>query len=268
MKKSFVETTISHLLKVSRYASGAEQSASASGLLQSMDPRIKVAGVFALVIAAGVSRSLTAIGIVFGLAVLMGALSAITPWRLARAVWLPAFLFTGLIALPAIFLTPGAAVNTIGPLTVTAQGLRSAGFLIARAETAATLTTLIALTTPWPWVMKGLRSLGCPVVLVAILGMTFRYIFVILQTASEMFESRKSRTVGRLDAGEQRRMISSAAGVLMSKSLQLSGDVHLAMQSRGYRGEVYLLHDFRLRPMDWVWLAAFLALAVAAGWPR
>ena len=47
--------------------------------------------------------------------------------------------------------------------------------------------------------MKALRSVGCPMILVAILGMTFRYIFVVLQTASEMFESRKSRTVGRLD---------------------------------------------------------------------
>ena len=36
-------------------------------------------------------------------------------------------------------------------------------------------------------------------VVVVILGMTYRYIFVILQTAFEMFESRKSRTVGVLD---------------------------------------------------------------------
>lgn len=268
MKKSFVEATISSLLEASRYVAGAEQGASASGMLQRVDPRVKVAGMFALVVSAAVSRSLAAIGLLFALAVLLAALSATPLLKIARMVWLPVLFFTGLIALPAIFLTPGTIAGSLGPLTVTSQGLRSACFLIARAETASTLTALVALTTPWPWVMKALRSLGCPVVLVAILGMTFRYIFVILQAAAEMFESRKSRTVGPLDRREERRLISSTAGVLMSKSLQMSGDVHMAMQSRGYRGEVRLLHDFRMRAVDWFWLAALLVVAAAAGWPR
>ncbi|MDE3195770.1 MAG: cobalt ECF transporter T component CbiQ [Acidobacteriota bacterium] len=268
MKKSFVEGTISSLLEASHYAAGAEQLAASRGLLQRVDPRVKVAGVFALIVATAVSRSLTPPGILFLLALLLALLSAIPISRLLRGVWIPVLFFTGPIALPAIFLTPGSTAASFGPLTVTAQGLRSASFLISRAETAATLSALVALTTPWPWVMKALRSLGCPAVLVAILGMTFRYIFVILQTAAEMFESRKSRTVGRLDPADQRRMISSSAGVLMSKSLQLSGDVHLAMQSRGYRGEVHLLHDFRIRPADWLWLTALLSAALVAGWPR
>ena len=72
-------------------------------------------------------------------------------------------------------------------------------FYLSRAETAATLSALLVLTTPWPWVLKALRTFRCPMVLVAILGMTYRYIFVILQTAFEMFESRKSRTVGVLE---------------------------------------------------------------------
>jgi energy-coupling factor transporter transmembrane protein EcfT len=115
-------------------------------------------------------------------------------------------------------------------------------------------------------VLKALRILKCPVVLVAILGMTYRYIFVILQTAFDMFESRKSRTVGALEPRERRRLAASAVGVLMSKSFQLSGDVHLAMKSRGFRGEVYVLQEFRARPADWCWLAAFVFSAMAATW--
>jgi energy-coupling factor transporter transmembrane protein EcfT len=103
-------------------------------------------------------------------------------------------------------------------------------------------------------------------VLVTVLGMTYRYIFVILQTAFEMFESRKSRTVGVLEPVERRRLASAAVGVLLSKSLQLSGDVHLAMQSRGFRGEVYLMEDFRAGVADWFWLVSFVLVGGIGLW--
>ena len=266
MKAGFVEGTIGSLLAASEYAATAEQVAAAGGALQRVDPRVKAAGLFALIAAVALSRSLTAIGCVFVAAILLALASGIDPRLLARLVWIPVLFFTGAIALPAIFLTPGTPAFGFGGIAVTVQGIRSAGFLIARAETAATLSALLALTTPWPWVMKALRSLGCPIVLVAILGMTFRYIFVILQTGAEMFESRKSRTVGHLEPADRRRLAASAAGVLMSKSLHLSGDVHLAMQSRGFRGEVHVLHDFHMRMADWWWLSGFVLMTAAAIW--
>ena len=83
-------------------------------------------------------------------------------------------------------------------------------------------------------------------VFVVILGMTCRYILLMLETAHEMFESRKSRTVGAASRADQRRMAVSSAGVLLGKTFQLSGEVYLAMQARGFRGEVYLLDDFRM----------------------
>jgi hypothetical protein len=38
------------------------------------------------------------------------------------------------------------------------------------------------------------------------------------------------------------------------------------MQSRGFRGEVYLLSEFRATALDWFWLAGFAVLAAAALW--
>jgi energy-coupling factor transporter transmembrane protein EcfT len=84
---------------------------------------------------------------------------------------------------------------------------------------------------------------------------------LLLQTAHAMFESRRSRMVGKLDADERRRVAAASAGVLMSKSLQLSGDVYSAMLSRGFRGEVYVLDDFQTSRIDWIMLAVFVALA-------
>jgi energy-coupling factor transporter transmembrane protein EcfT len=126
-----------------------------------------------------------------------------------------------------------------------APGIRSAAFLISRAETAATLSTLLVLTTPWPRILRALRGFRAPAVIVVILGMTTRYIFLILQTAVEMLESRKSRTVGVLPPADRRRLAASSVGVLLSKSVALSSEVHAAMLSRGFRGEIRLLDEAR-----------------------
>ena len=62
-----------------------------------------------------------------------------------------------------------------------------------------------------------------------------------------MFESRRSRLVGELSGPDRRRIAVNSIGVLLNKTFVLSSDVYLAMQSRGYRGEVYLLDDFVMR---------------------
>jgi energy-coupling factor transporter transmembrane protein EcfT len=111
-----------------------------------------------------------------------------------------------------------------------------------------------------------MRVLHVPVVFVVILGMTFRYIFLLLETARDMFESRQSRMVGVLEAADRRRLAGASVGVLLSKTLQLSSDVYMAMQSRGFRGEVYTLDDFVMHQRDWVALAGFLVIAALAFW--
>lgn len=262
----FVERTIASLLRASEYAGNAERLAASRGLLQRVDARIKLVGLLLLIVAVVASRRLSIVALLLLLAACMAGLSRIRFTRLAGWVWLPVLFFTGTIAAPAAFFTAGRPLAQLGPLVLTDNGLRSAAFLLLRAETAATLSALLVLTTSWPAVLKALHVLRCPVVLVAVLGMTYRYIFLILQTAEEMMESRRSRTVGRLAGPDSRRLAAAAVGVLLNKSLQLSGDVHLAMQARGYRGELYLLDEPSIRSADWIWLAALSAVAAAALW--
>jgi cobalt/nickel transport system permease protein len=266
MKKSFIERTLNALLVASRYAANAEQLAIGRGALQTVDARVKVAGLFGLIVAVAASRRLEVIGGVFIIALTLAIASRIRIAKIAQWVWTPVLLFTGAIALPALFLVPGPPAFDFVGLTISHSGLRSAAFLISRAETASTLSALLALTTPWPSVLKALRTFKCPVVLVAILGMTYRYIFVILKIAYDTFEARKSRTVGSLPPRESRRLATATAGVVMTRSIQLSHDVHLAMQSRGFRGEIHILRDFHASGIDWCWLSGFAALIAAGMW--
>jgi cobalt/nickel transport system permease protein len=267
-KRGFLERTTASFVDALEHAFYAEQTAHSEGLMQRLDPRVKLVGILALIVPAAASRNFAVIAGLFAVAIVLAALSHVSFAVLLKRVWIAVLLFTGVIALPAPFVTPGSVVYHL-PLTgwgVTAQGLASAGYLVLRVETAATLCVLLVLTTPWNHVLKALRVLRVPALLVTILGMTYRYLFLVLQSAHDMFESRRSRMIGELTGRERRRVAASSAGVLMSKTFDLSNDVYLAMQSRGYRGEVALLDDFRIGRLDWAMLAGFALVSIAAFW--
>ncbi len=260
-KGGFIENTLEGLHFALSRALYAESSASRSGVMQRLDPRVKVAGVFAMVITVALVTKLWLIAAVLILAVGLAVVSAIPIGILASRTWLGAFVFSGMIALPALFLTPGTPLYGL-PITV--QGVRTASFLVMRAETAATLMLVLAYTTPWTHILKALRIFRVPVVFVVILGMTCRYILLMLETAHEMFESRKSRTVNRMTPAENRRLAIASSGVLLHKTLHMSNEVYMAMQARGFRGEVYILDDFEMQARDWFALVAFATVTIVS----
>ena len=263
-----MERSLASFAAALEHAFYAEKLAKKNGLLQKLDPRVKIVAILPLIVIAALARALWVIAALFAVAVAVALLSKVPLSTLAKRVWLGVLAFTGFISVPALFVTPGQAIYNLPLLgwTVTAQGLRAAMYLIMRAETAATFSVLLVFCTPWSNLLKALRVLRLPIVLVVILGMTYRYIFLLLRSAHDMFKSRKSRRVGRLDGRQQRRAATAGAGVLMSKTLQLSGDVYLAMRSRGFQGEVYLLNEFRTGWFDWVMLALFITIAAVAFW--
>ena len=153
-------------------------------------------------------------------------------------------------------------------LVITRTGATTALFLLLRVSTSVSLAALLTFTTPWNDVLKALSILRVPDAVILIFGMTYRYIYLLLNTANDMFLSRKSRVVGRLNSAEQRRMIGASAGVLLGKSLHLSSEVYMAMQSRGFRGHARTpgMASFNMRGRDWAALALVTTVTVCAIW--
>ncbi|MGH9622247.1 MAG: cobalt transporter CbiM, partial [Bryobacteraceae bacterium] len=262
-RKGFLVRTTESLLHAAQATLFAEDTARLRGFLQGCDPRVKLAGIGALIISVIAVHRIWALVALFGAAVLLAVLSRISVALLAKRVWIAVLAFTGAIALPAIFLVPGNVISYMPffDWPVTAQGVTSACFLILRAETAATLALLLVLCTPWNRLLRSLRFFRVPASAVFILEMTYRYIFLLVRTSEDMIESRSTRLVGRLEPGVERRLAAATAGVLLDKSLQLSNDVSVAMQARGFRGEVLLLDDPRMAAADWWRLAGLLVVA-------
>jgi cobalt/nickel transport system permease protein len=267
-RSKFVEKTVASLLATMERVLFAEDISRSQGLLQRLDARAKVAGLAAVIVSAMASRRIAVLGALLLFAAVLAFLSNIPLRTIMVRTWLPVIGFTGLIALPAIFSTPGIVLFHVPLLQwpITAQGLRSACFLLLRAETAATYMILIILSTSWVRVLRSLRFFRLPVPVVVVLSMTFRYIFLLLQIAHNMFEARSTRLVGTLDESDRQRLAAGTVSVLLDRSLQLSSDVHQAMIARGYRGDVYLLNDLAMSSSDWYRLSVLLGVAVLAFW--
>jgi cobalt/nickel transport system permease protein len=247
----------------------AEVLSGRPGLFQSLDARVKLWSVLCLLVAVGLSHRLAVIAAIYLAVLALAWVSAVPLDSLVRRVWLALPFFTGMIALPALLLTPGPPLLQLPwGLTLTRTGAMTALFLLLRVSTSVSLTLLLILTTPWNTVLSALSILRVPDVFVLMLGMTYRYIYLLLHITNDMFLSRKSRVVGSLSVADSQKMIASVAGTLLSKSLSLSSEVYVAMQSRGFQGRHVTLRPFHMHAKDWAWaflLSGFAAACIYVG---
>jgi cobalt ECF transporter T component CbiQ len=242
-----LEKTLRHLSATLEEAEQTHLHASERSAARSIDPRVKVVGALLLTIA---SISAHRLEVAAGLLILLTATARYSgiSWQRILAAWASGLFFAAIVAVPAIF----------------TSGWKIAVLLVLRSEASLTCWLLVIMTTPFNLVLRALRALHIPAVFIAILAMTFRYIFLLVATAQDMLFSRRSRIVGRLNGADNRKLLVSTAGVLLGKSIQMSDDVYHAMLSRGFRGEIYVLEDFRMIPKDWLVLSVISIIAAFA----
>ena len=270
-RKSFVSKTLAAGAGLLRRVMFSQDVATSRGVLQRIDARVKLISLLGLLVALGLVRHVM---VLVGAYVAMLALAAVARLPVGvfvKRVWLFVPIFTGLVVLPATLslVTPGDVVVALWtwqghPEGLTAQGLTSAFLVVARVATSISLVVLLTLTTPWVRLLAALRSLGVSRIFVLIIGMAYRYIFLLLGTVTDRFEARTSRAVGaqRHDAGS-RAFLAGAAGALFGKAPHLSEEVHQTMTSRGYRGDARTIQTCRLGVLDAVTAAVALAAAVS-----
>jgi cobalt/nickel transport system permease protein len=271
---SFVAKTLQATTDLVRREVFSEDVASAPGMLQRVDARVKVVVVLGLVIVAAFLRTIPALAVMYLAAVALAVASRLSLRFFLARVWLFVPIFTGLVVVPATLnvITPGRVVVPLGTwfgaaVGITAEGLESAGLIVTRVAVSISLVVLLTLTTPWSRLLAALRSCFVPTAMILVLSMAYRYLFHLLTSVDDMYTARQARTVGRdPDTRSGRRFVAGAAGALFGKAHTLSEEVHLAMVARGYTGEVRSLTPPRVRRTDGLWCIACGAFAVLVLW--
>jgi cobalt/nickel transport system permease protein len=271
-RRGFVEKTVTGGADVVRQALFSDDIASRRGLLQALEPRVKLLTILALLITAAFVRHAPVLLALYGVALVLAACSRLRLSFFVRRVWLFVPLFTGLVVAPATLnlVTPGQIVVPLGtwfghPVGLTQQGLDAAALIVSRVAVSISLVVLLTLTTPWNRLLASLRALFVPRVFVQVLGMTYRYLFHLVNGVGEMYTARTARTVRRdRDVVKGRAFVAATAGALFGKAHALSEEVHLAMVARGYTGSTRMLRPLRPGAVDAIWAAACLATIAAA----
>lgn len=275
----FVEKTIVSATRFLREAILAEAAARHRGLLQALDPRVKLITLLAIIFCVSIMRSPVTIWGVYCFTLLLAVASSLPLLSFIKRVWLFIPMFSAIIVIPALFniVTPGEPLWTIfhlgrshdiGPyhipetIAVTRQGLLTAVTFIGRVAASVSLAVLLTLTTLWSDLLRALRVFRVPRIFILTLAMAYRYIIILVQTVHSIHIARKSRTLRYGATAAEQRWVASRIGFLFKRTWTMSQDVHRAMVSRGFSGDVRTLAVFRARPYDYAW-CLFIAVICA-----
>ena len=270
-RRSFAARTAAALSEAVIEVLENEEIASRSGLLQRLDPRVKLGSLVAFAVLASIVRSPWLLGVLVALTLVLAATSHVPVGSFARKVLLSAGLFVAVIALPATtsFVTPGAPVASLGPVVFTANGLLGGLTLMLRVMASAGFALLVIWTTRWTETLAALTALRVPDVIVATLAMTQKQIVSLLRTVEHMHLARESRMLSAGSAGDNRDWVIGRMAFVAGKSIKAADDVYDAMLARGYSGAMRSVNRLCASGRDWLWLgAAALTFALALGLDR
>ena len=266
-KKGFVEKTLEDISSFFEDDLFGDEYTKKNGLLQRIDPRVKLLTLLAMVVAVSVSTNTEVIIGVYLLTLILASASKIELKPFITRVWMFIPLFAGIIVLPSMFTpistgTPIISLFEIGgvQIALTAEGISGAVLFISRVATSVSIVALLTLTTRWNLILKSLRVFKIPLIFVMVLEMTYRYIFLLIKTVKEMHLARRSRTIKKHGLEKGRNWVAGRIGYLFRKSYDLSQKVHFAMLSRGYTGEAKTLSQPKINRVDYGW--SILSLAI------
>ncbi len=174
-----------------------------------------------------------------------------------------------MVALPTVFNRPGDVLFELDlalvTLEATTEGLTFFATVLLKSWASVTAAVLLTATTPQIELLRALRAVRVPAILVTIVSMTYRYLFVLADEAHRMMRARQSRSAsaGGQSGGSiawRGRVTGNMAGSLFVRSLDRSDRIYQAMLARGYDGTVRRVGE---APAAGRFSVAFAALAFA-----
>lgn len=180
-------------------------------------------------------------------------LAELGPAFVLRRAWVA--LPFALAALPLLVAVQGTPLFSIpvGPwlLAVSAAGVERFVSIALKSWLSVQMAILLTATTPLPDLLLALRALRLPKLLVAILGLMWRYLAVLGDEAMRMVRAREAHSGSWHDRSGgtlvwRAGVTGAMAGSLFLRGYERSERIYNAMLARGYDGTI---RSFPLRPV-------------------
>jgi len=282
----FLDKTLRHVISFVEDTLFNEVISAQNGLLQMVEPKVKVISLLSFVVVLSLQKSIGGIALFSLLAILLVFASKIPFTTFIRRL-LPAAALTLVIVIPAVLnvIVEGDSLLVLfrfersvdiglpgipQEIAVTRQGIAGAATLILRVITSVSLVFLLTMTTPPNTFMKTLSSLA-PGPLQPVVAISYRYIFFLVRKVEHFVMGLRSRQIAAVTSTTGRHWAASRIGLLFSISMELSNDLTMAMESRGYRGERFALQSARFGArkfslLDNAWLIFSILFAGIMMW--
>ncbi|AFY46709.1 cobalt ABC transporter, permease protein CbiQ [Nostoc sp. PCC 7524] len=215
--------------------------------------------------------------LLFAIALLIITAFAHPPVQILIAIWIsiwtifyagiPAKTYLRLVYIPIIFwLTslPALVINGIDTsqislaqndtilglklgsnyIYISSHGIEQGWRILTRAIASISCLYFVMLTIPFTDLLQTLRRVGLPALLTDLLLLMYRFIFVLLNTASELWIAQQSRS-GYRTFSLSIKSLSLLIGQLFQRTIEKYRQVSLSLESRGFNGEFQVWHSSR-----------------------
>jgi len=223
-------------------------------IISRLDERIKLIVLIVFLVSISLMTNVYSLLILYIFSIFLAYSSKINLVLFFKKTWLFIPLFTLVIGIPSLFIVPGKL-----EFGFTIDGVIVMLRLVLRVVTSISYVALVILTTRWMRLISSLRYVGVPNIFVSIASMSYRYIFLLLETAENLYIAKKMRTI-KINTKRDQQWIGSTVGILAIKTQQLSKEVYQGMVSRGFNKDIVFLSPNKICSSDVLALVLTLVL--------
>ncbi|RID87447.1 cobalt ECF transporter T component CbiQ [Peribacillus asahii] len=196
---------------------------------------------------------------------------------------IPLRYYIKLLLLPGFFLLSGiltivisfASIKTTTPhvlwsvefgywkLFITENNIKIATKLILVVLSSISCLYFLTLTTPVNAILQVLRKLKVPQLLIEIIEITYRFIFVFLETALHIYQAQNSR-LGYMTMKKWLHSLGLLISSLFINVFKRAKELTIAMDSRGYTEDIMYIDDnYQYSAVNWIIITIIIASIVA-----
>jgi energy-coupling factor transport system permease protein len=237
--------------------------------IHDLDPRVKIVITMVFIVSLFlINQFLTYIPVLIFLGTVVT--SSKVPFKMVIRGLKPILIIIGITFFINLFMTPGEVLYTLGPLDVTREGIRQAGFMALRLILLITGTSMLTLTTSPILLTDGIESLlnpfkkiGLPAhELAMMMTIALRFIPTLMEETEKIMKAQKARGAD-FESGNIINRAKSLVPLLVPlfvSAFRRADELAMAMEARCYRGGE---HRTRMRQLL-IGRSDYLAMLITA----